>query len=112
MAAGRGVVPFLLERETREKFYEPLAAIYPRECLPLVERHLASADWSGFGALVLAPGIQLDWDKIPGLPEALGTDGVCSNYAYEQAEKTWETLQRFQRLKRHTRSVSDRAPIK
>lgn len=46
--------------------------------------------------LVLAPGIQLDWEKIPGLPEALGTDGVCSNYAYEQAEKTWETLRRFQ----------------
>ncbi len=43
---GRGVVPFLLERETREKFYEPLAAIYPRECVELVDRHLASADWS------------------------------------------------------------------
>jgi sulfide:quinone oxidoreductase len=46
--------------------------------------------------LVVAPGIQLDWDKIPGLPAALGTHGVCSNYAYEQADKTWETLQRFQ----------------
>jgi len=46
IAIGRGVVPFLFERETREKFYEPLAAIYPRECSLLVERHLASADWS------------------------------------------------------------------
>jgi sulfide:quinone oxidoreductase len=46
--------------------------------------------------LVVAPGIQIDWDKIPSLPEALGTNGVCSNYAYEQADKTWETLQRFQ----------------
>ncbi len=42
----RGVVPFILERERREKFYEPLAAIYPRECLDLIERHLTSADWS------------------------------------------------------------------
>jgi molybdenum cofactor guanylyltransferase len=41
-----GVVPFILERERHEKFYEPLAAIYPRECLDLVERHLTSADWS------------------------------------------------------------------
>jgi molybdopterin-guanine dinucleotide biosynthesis protein A len=43
---GCGVVPYLLGRETREKFYEPLAAIYPRECVDMVERHLDSADWS------------------------------------------------------------------
>jgi molybdopterin-guanine dinucleotide biosynthesis protein A len=46
LVPGRGVVPFRLEREARERFYEPLAAIYPRECADLVERHLANADWS------------------------------------------------------------------
>jgi len=30
--------------------------------------------------LVVCPGIQLDWHKIKGLPEALGKDGVTSNY--------------------------------
>ena len=38
--------------------------------------------------LVVCPGIQIDWDLIPGLKETLGKNGVCSNYAYEQAPKT------------------------
>jgi sulfide:quinone oxidoreductase len=45
--------------------------------------------------LVVAPGIQLDWDKVRGLKESLGKGGVCSNYAYELAEYTWETLRGF-----------------
>jgi molybdopterin-guanine dinucleotide biosynthesis protein A len=43
---GRGVVPFLSESTTRDKLYEPLAAIYPVECLPLAVRQLAGTDWS------------------------------------------------------------------
>lgn len=42
--------------------------------------------------LVVAAGIQLDWHKIKGLPEALGKGGVCSNYGYEHAAYTWEVL--------------------
>lgn len=45
--------------------------------------------------LVVCPGIQLDWHLIAGLSEALGKNGVCSNYLYEQAPKTWETIQNF-----------------
>jgi sulfide:quinone oxidoreductase len=45
--------------------------------------------------LVVAPGIQLDWQKVKGLPEALGRDGVCSNYSYEHVEKTWEFIRTF-----------------
>jgi sulfide:quinone oxidoreductase len=45
--------------------------------------------------LVVAPGIQLDWDKVKGLPEALGRDGVCSNYAYEYVDKTWDFIKAF-----------------
>jgi sulfide:quinone oxidoreductase len=47
-------------------------------------------DW-----LVVCPGIQLNWDGVAGLPKALGEGGVCSNYAYEQCEKTWETIRDF-----------------
>ncbi|MBI5287854.1 MAG: NAD(P)/FAD-dependent oxidoreductase [Chloroflexi bacterium] len=43
--------------------------------------------------LVVAPGIQLDWDKIKGMPDALESDGVCSNYAYEHVDKTWAAMQ-------------------
>ncbi len=49
----------------------------------------------GYDYLVVAPGIQIDWDGIDGLPEALGHDGVCSIYDYRQAEQTWHTLQAF-----------------
>jgi sulfide:quinone oxidoreductase len=45
--------------------------------------------------LVVAPGIQLDWDKVKGLKEAVGKDGVCSNYAYEYVDKTWEFIRNF-----------------
>jgi sulfide:quinone oxidoreductase len=45
--------------------------------------------------LIVAPGIQIDWDKIKGLRDALGKDGVCSNYSYEHVDKTWEFIKNF-----------------
>lgn len=42
--------------------------------------------------LVVCPGIQLDWHKVPGLSETLGKDGVSSNYLAETAPKTWEFI--------------------
>jgi sulfide:quinone oxidoreductase len=42
--------------------------------------------------LVMCPGIQLDWAKIPGLSDTLGRDGVSSNYTYETAPKMWEFI--------------------
>jgi len=47
-------------------------------------------DW-----LVVCPGIQLNWDAVQGLSKAVGQGGVCSNYAYAQCEKTWETIRSF-----------------
>lgn len=46
--------------------------------------------------LVVAPGLQVDWDRIPGLKAALGTDGGCSIYDYQQAERTWSMISAFQ----------------
>jgi sulfide:quinone oxidoreductase len=45
-----------------------------------------------YDALVVCPGIQLDWDRTPGLADALGHGGVSSNYTYELAPKTWEFI--------------------
>jgi sulfide:quinone oxidoreductase len=42
--------------------------------------------------LIVAPGIQLDWHKVKGLKEALGKNGVCSNYTYDNAPYTFEAL--------------------
>lgn len=46
--------------------------------------------------LVVCPGLKLDWEKIPGLREALGSNGVCSNYSTDTVEYTWRCLQEFQ----------------
>ncbi|AOX20656.1 NAD(P)/FAD-dependent oxidoreductase [Kozakia baliensis] len=43
--------------------------------------------------LVACPGIQLDWDKIEGLKETLGRNGVTSNYSREHCAYTWECIQ-------------------
>ena len=53
----------------------------------------------GYDVLVVCPGIQLDWDKTDGLTEALGRNGVSSNYRYDLAPKTWDLI-------RQTRSGS------
>lgn len=45
--------------------------------------------------LVVAPGIEIDWDRIKGLKDALGTKGVCSNYSFEHVDYTWDTLRQF-----------------
>lgn len=42
--------------------------------------------------LVLAPGLQLDWNGVPGLADAIGRDRVSSNYAPEYAPRTWELV--------------------
>ncbi|MGZ0204646.1 FAD-dependent oxidoreductase [Streptomyces sp. RM1] len=46
----------------------------------------------GYEYLVMAPGLQLDWDAVPGLAEAVGHDRVCSNYAPEYAPRTWDLI--------------------
>ena len=46
----------------------------------------------GYDYLVMAPGIQLDWDKVPGMRAALATPEVSSNYAYDLAPKTWDRI--------------------
>ncbi len=43
--------------------------------------------------LIIAPGIQIDWNRIKGLQSSIGKDGVCSNYDYEYVDKTWESIQ-------------------
>ncbi len=51
----------------------------------------------GYDYLVVAAGIQIDWDAIPGLAQAVGKPdtGVCSNYSYGTVESTWQNLQAF-----------------
>ncbi|KAJ3107945.1 hypothetical protein HDU96_007733 [Phlyctochytrium bullatum] len=51
----------------------------------------------GYEYLVVAPGIQINWDNIPGLREALEKrEGVSSNYSESYVENTAEFIRNFQ----------------
>ncbi len=52
----------------------------------------ATGEAVGYDALVVCPGIQLDWEAVPGLAGAVGGEGVCSIYAYEQVDRVWEEI--------------------
>ncbi|NQY65143.1 MAG: NAD(P)/FAD-dependent oxidoreductase [Alteromonadaceae bacterium] len=55
---------------------------------------LAGGELIGYKYLVVAPGLTLDWGAIEGLEEALGSNGVTSNYRYDLAPYTWELVQK------------------
>jgi sulfide:quinone oxidoreductase len=48
-----------------------------------------------YDQLVMALGIELHWDKVPGAREAIGNGKVVSNYMPEGAEATWQALEGF-----------------
>lgn len=56
---------------------------------------LDSGDCVVYKYLVVAAGLQLDWDKIDGLSETLGKNGVTSNYRYDLAPYTNELVNAF-----------------
>lgn len=48
-----------------------------------------------YDALIVCPGIQLDWQKIAGFKETLGKNEVSSNYLFDFAPYTWELIKNF-----------------
>jgi len=42
--------------------------------------------------LVVAAGLEIYWDKVKGLKENLGKNGVTSNYSYDSCEKTFDFI--------------------
>jgi len=50
--------------------------------------------------LIVALGIDLKWDKVENLDEAIAkkAEGICSNYSAHTVERTWENLQRIATL--------------
>lgn len=50
-------------------------------------------DKISYDFMVVCPGIQLNWDAVKGLKEAIGKNGVCSNYSYQTVDSTWENIQ-------------------
>lgn len=56
---------------------------------------LESGEHLHYDFLVVAAGIQLNWDEIKGLKETLGKNGVCSNYSFNHAPYTFECIKNF-----------------
>ncbi|MFO7629023.1 MAG: FAD/NAD(P)-binding oxidoreductase [Prochlorococcaceae cyanobacterium] len=55
----------------------------------------SSGETLSYETLVVATGIKLCWDRIKGLPQALGSQGITSNYSREHLNYTWQTIQGF-----------------
>ncbi|WP_417836247.1 TIGR01244 family sulfur transferase [Thalassospira tepidiphila] len=45
-----------------------------------------------YDRLIVCPGLKLDWNRVEGLVETLGRNGVTSNYRYDLAPYTWELV--------------------
>jgi sulfide:quinone oxidoreductase len=48
---------------------------------------LVSGDRLTYDQLIVCPGIQLDWDRVPGLVEAMQTPAAASHYEFDLAQK-------------------------
>jgi len=56
---------------------------------------LGNGDQLSYDYLIVAPGIQLNWGEVKGLPETLGKNNVCSNYSFQTAPYTFEVMKNF-----------------
>ncbi|MGM0896461.1 MAG: NAD(P)/FAD-dependent oxidoreductase [Bacillota bacterium] len=70
---------------------EKVARFMPEE--NLVE--LSNKQTLPYDFLVVAGGIEINWDGIKGLKETIGKNGVCSNYSYEHVDYTWQLIRTF-----------------
>ena len=69
---------------------------------------LSSGDFVTYDYLVVCTGVKLDWAKVDGLAEALGHDGVCSNYSPDHVKYTWECIKA---LKPGSKAVFTQPPL-
>jgi len=98
---GGGVFP-KEESERDEADFIPTGADWIRDAVESFEPEANAVVLKGgrrvtYGHLVVALGIRIDWDAIPGLREVLGKPGtgVCSNYSYETVQSTWDAIRTF-----------------
>lgn len=59
------------------------------------ELAIASGARLTYDVLILCPGLELAWDMVPGLSDAMATPFAASNYAAELAPKNAELVRKF-----------------
>ena len=53
---------------------------------------LSNGNTIHYEQLIVSPGLRLAWEKIEGLSETIGKNGVTSNYRYDLAPYTWDLV--------------------
>ena len=96
---GAGVYP-LAKTHRPEASVVPPGVIWIRDAAKSFEPEknsvrLQNGDALTYDYLVVCTGVKLDWDKVTGLAETLGTNGVCSNYSPTSVNYTWECVQKL-----------------
>ncbi len=91
----------------KEKTARPMASVMPRKVTWIRDAAVSidpearlvttrGGDSIAYERLVVAAGLSLLWDRIPGLREGLGMHGVCSNYSYETVDFTRKAIEEFE----------------
>jgi len=91
----------------KESTARPMAAVMPagvtwiKDAVVAVDPQdqrvqLKSGATVGYDYLVVATGLKLDWNKIEGLTESLGKNGVCSIYEYSKVPYATASIGSFQ----------------
>ena len=97
---GAGVIPKRFTARSMETVI-PDGAIWHKKAVTTIDpdaNEVTTDDGTvySYDYLVVAAGVELNWDNIKGLKETLGKNGVCSNYSSEHVEYTWEALRTFE----------------
>ena len=98
--AGAGLLPYG-ETHRPESAVIPAGAVWIQDGAasfePEAQRVItASGGILSYDVLVVAMGLQLNWSQIKGLPEALGSHGIVSNYSRAHIAATWTAIRDFQ----------------
>ncbi len=98
--AGAGLLP-IEQTHQLEAAVIPAGAVWIQDSAATFEPEAhrvitAAGETLSYEVLVVAMGLQLDWSRIKGLPEALGSHGIVSNYSRSHIVATWAAIRGFQ----------------
>jgi sulfide:quinone oxidoreductase len=96
---GAGVFPREAS-ERNEQDYIPKGARWEKDYVATFQPDENTVTTRGgvtlaYDALIVCPGLQLNWNAIKGLAGNVGQHNICSNYSYETVNSTWNELQSF-----------------
>lgn len=91
----------------KRKTARPMASVMPRKATWIRDAAASidpdqrvvttrGGDSIRYERLVVAAGLSLLWDRIPGLREGLGRHGVCSDYSFDTVDFTRKAISEFQ----------------